>query len=571
MADIGSVENFRRDSLMRDELARLLNTPELRRAPVLTRLLQYLVSETIAGRGRTLKAYTVAVEGLGRESDFDALSDSYPRVQVGRLRKLLEAHYAKFPLAGSSHLVIEPGSYRVRVVSLGSAALSSASSPATETGFVSAVQRASASAPPVVGRFRLSWKWLFLGILLIAILAAVVLTVSRRQSTKIVGDAVLKTPILVLRPVNAFRSDAQTTRVAQLAYAVMADGMSRSWTARLQTGTPSVGTSDGAIYELTPQLVKTGTNSNRLFLRLIEGRTHTVIWSTTVTLSDDPGKVETELAPSIANLMGAFGVIVTTEFRRNQTTFTPGYACMLQYIAFERNHEARQRDRVLKCMPEPVTETRLKAVVLTARAFLALDPSTTGYEKVAAMTRATELANEAVANSPEDAFARFAIARINYLNNDCVTGKRNTLKAVALNPYDPVLVAVLGGLMYQCGDDEALPLIERAFLIRPEGSSYGRLPLALALIVQGKTDQMEILADAHEIGGEKNSAYAQLCDALVFAGLGDRNAAVKSWAKFMVAQPSKDASADTALRNYIFSDGLRAGALKLLTDRNIVG
>ena len=88
--------------------------------------------------------------------------------------------------------------------------------------------------------------------------------------------------------------------------------------------------------------------------------------------------------------------------------------------------------------------------------------------------------------------------------------------------------------------------------------------------MQGKTDQMEILADAHEIGGDKNSAYAHLCDALVFAGLGDREAAVKSWAKFMVAQPLKDASADTALRNYIVSDGLRAGALKFLTDRKIV-
>jgi hypothetical protein len=102
-------------SAMTDELENLLGSPELKSAPVMRRLLTFLVAQTIAGNSRSIKAYTIAVEGLGRSEDFDPLSDSYPRVQVGRLRKILEAHYAHRKGASGPCLYIPRGHYEVRL------------------------------------------------------------------------------------------------------------------------------------------------------------------------------------------------------------------------------------------------------------------------------------------------------------------------------------------------------------------------------------------------------------------------------------------------------------------------
>src|SRR3546814_18756877 len=77
------------------------------------RLLRFLIDQTLAGKGEQLKAYSVAVDGLGRDPDFDAQSDSYPRVQVGRLRRMLDAYYERYGLVNGERLVIPNGAYSV--------------------------------------------------------------------------------------------------------------------------------------------------------------------------------------------------------------------------------------------------------------------------------------------------------------------------------------------------------------------------------------------------------------------------------------------------------------------------
>lgn len=83
------------ESAMRSELYHVLRDHSFLKSPTLSKLLAYLVFETINGNGDKLKSYTVAVDCLGKSPDFDAKSDSYPRVQTMRLRKLLEAFYSK--------------------------------------------------------------------------------------------------------------------------------------------------------------------------------------------------------------------------------------------------------------------------------------------------------------------------------------------------------------------------------------------------------------------------------------------------------------------------------------------
>jgi hypothetical protein len=56
-------------------------------------LLKYLVKESYAGRGSKLKAFTIAVEALGADSEYDPSHDSAVRVIVKRLRESLASYY----------------------------------------------------------------------------------------------------------------------------------------------------------------------------------------------------------------------------------------------------------------------------------------------------------------------------------------------------------------------------------------------------------------------------------------------------------------------------------------------
>lgn len=98
---------------IRGELRRIFDASPFNRSPVMCRLLAFLVEQTMAGNGQRLKAYTIAVDALGREADFDAQSDSYPRVQVGRLRKLLDNFYRENGSLARLRLHIPKGAYEV--------------------------------------------------------------------------------------------------------------------------------------------------------------------------------------------------------------------------------------------------------------------------------------------------------------------------------------------------------------------------------------------------------------------------------------------------------------------------
>jgi len=61
----------------------------------MSKLLRFLVDHKLLDEGKPLTAYAVAVEGLGRDDGFDTQIDSYPRVQIGRLRRMLDHFYLR--------------------------------------------------------------------------------------------------------------------------------------------------------------------------------------------------------------------------------------------------------------------------------------------------------------------------------------------------------------------------------------------------------------------------------------------------------------------------------------------
>lgn len=74
-------------------LERIQAWPGLARSPQLARFLKYIIEAKLEGNEANIKAYSIAVDVLGRPPSFDPQGDPIVRVQARRLRAALEEYY----------------------------------------------------------------------------------------------------------------------------------------------------------------------------------------------------------------------------------------------------------------------------------------------------------------------------------------------------------------------------------------------------------------------------------------------------------------------------------------------
>lgn len=96
------------------ERDRLLSHPEFARSPAMSKLLIFLAENRLSDATFRLTAHIVAVDGMGRDANFDTEINSYPRVQISRLRKMLDNFYIRE--GGENRLKIPVGNYELLLV-----------------------------------------------------------------------------------------------------------------------------------------------------------------------------------------------------------------------------------------------------------------------------------------------------------------------------------------------------------------------------------------------------------------------------------------------------------------------
>ncbi|WP_373476229.1 tetratricopeptide repeat protein [Sphingorhabdus sp.] len=572
-------KNPRWVSAARAELAAILACGHFRKAPKLERLLSYLVEQTLEGKGELLKSYVVGVDGLGRTPDFDPNIDSYPRVQVLRLRKMLEGYYARHDPVGDMCLYIPGGSYGVRLARRAKAYPELISSPGeTRAGSsrvpefpapaeanentVSISHAQDIEARPVFqpeGRRR-SWPefpWaLFALLTLIAGLAGGYYLWGNAAPPAAKVSATAERPILFLeRPGSA--SDTQSQAIAGEVHAKLADSISRSWVVRLLLDEPGAAASQSgkASYRLALQLGEPQAGERSLYLRLTDNRSDELLWSSSASF-DSVKPLSDNLGRSIVQLAGPFGMIAARETKASRRVYGPGYPCLLGYLDFLNTQDMALRSQLSDCLKVPIGDGRLDAVRLGLLSFHVVETAPLSGRS-AAMGNALSLAQQAIRSDPKEAYGHFAMARIYFVSGNCPKGVLHTGHAAEANPYDPVLLAVLGNFSALCGDPRGEQLLARAFAVRSPGESYARLSLILAAIRSGRTDLLGSLsAEAENIPGT-NPAYHHLCETLIAAASGDLPGARAQWQKFAAVSAAPDGTPDEMMQPLILSRQVR--------------
>ncbi|MCR9089692.1 MAG: hypothetical protein NXH97_23505 [Rhodobacteraceae bacterium] len=92
-------------------LAQLFESSAFARSERMRAFLEYVVTETLAGRSSSIRAKTIAHDVYGRDPSQEDYSENIVRVDARRLRRLLEEHYAEDGVSALVKIRIAKGTY----------------------------------------------------------------------------------------------------------------------------------------------------------------------------------------------------------------------------------------------------------------------------------------------------------------------------------------------------------------------------------------------------------------------------------------------------------------------------
>jgi len=97
--------------LLKDELNRILKTPYFKSSKILSNFLQFIMTQTLNGKGQSPKVYLVSMEVLEKSTDFNPQLDAIVRIHTRRRWKLLEENCGESELNDLLKISIPMDSY----------------------------------------------------------------------------------------------------------------------------------------------------------------------------------------------------------------------------------------------------------------------------------------------------------------------------------------------------------------------------------------------------------------------------------------------------------------------------
>lgn len=436
-------------SPIKDELDRVLGDPVFVRSPILTRLLRYLVDQSVAGVEH-LKSYTVAVEGLGRDAAFDASSDSYARVQIGRLRRALDAYYAAREGTPGPRLAFSDGSYLVHLED--------------SEDHVAAAAVPEVPQPELAGP-RPVHAWQPVALTLACLLGAVALVLFQaRQEAANWSN--------VDYPIVAVQADYP----GGAGNAVEANAL-RHRASYLLSRYPAIRVAPAGASQ-SDYLIRLGYRhqGNVLFSRaeIIDQRRQRVIWSAPDAPTGPPGAgvagADAALADITVRAASANGLIHGNERRNTRSADTP-YGCWLLFGAdLQRNLFAPDKasaacaEKWYRAVPTNPTAAEVYSWTLMDRA--AASPTREGYDRL--LTQALRIVEEHQALHPEAINIFGSAIRVYSMAGNTTALRQAAARAIRLNGENPALRAYVGAMLALYGEPLSADYLHAAGTTLPD-------------------------------------------------------------------------------------------------------
>lgn len=504
------------------ERDRLLCSSEFARSPTMSKLLRYLVDHKLLEENTPLTAYAVAVNALGRDDSFDTQIDSYPRVQVGRLRRMLDHfylreksesrlfipyhHYEIILGANESdsdvdHVPVDPEQFG------GETIVSS-----TETEMPT---RSLASRMPVVGRSYI------LTVLAAMTLIAVGITYYLQKTDSVTGTGIAYPAVIVKATEGIINSSSQAK--LEMIHSHLVGALEKFDQVRVFDEDADPISSSQYLLESS----NLNDAADRVQLRLVDSATREVIWSSRIEMTTSQER-EADLDRAVIDIAGPYGKIAQHELSKYRVDFSPGYPCLLQFHQYMRYRDSALLEPVLQCMDASAqqfpNDSYLMSMVAVAKNLserFGLEDEIDGLGKDFAL-RAAKLDNDS-------ASATFAVAQSAFLESDCRKGASWGERAVSLNPLNSRIMGYLGMYMLACNMQEGEAYSTRALEMDPNADQVVAATAAMQKLRRGDAKGAQELSSKYMDSVPGAAPGLEISYILSSAMLGQKDEARKTW------------------------------------------
>ena len=508
---------------VRAALERVLASEAFRGSAQLVAFLRFVVEAALRGEGDRIKGYTIAIEALGRNQDFDPQIDPIVRVEAARLRRAIDRYYAGEGADDPLQIELPRGSYvpvfRARDV--------------RETGWPARLRGAIAYLLVDHHRLAAALVLLVIGAAIYGLVDFLVLDKTPRPPDEPTLATTGETPASPWRsrpalPVVAVEpfQVAGTPAVPQAALAALR-GRIRDALARFDdivvvtdpagaapaARSPPDGGVKASEYRLAATAELREDGALRLSFRLIAA-SGVVAWTRSyerVALDGKPGGDEEAVVREVtATLAQPYGIIQAYEHAQPLAEGgDPRRRCLFEAYAYWRNYDPLQHARARDCLERAVESDPAFSLGFAVLAPLYLDEyrnATNTRAGEPALDRALKTARRAVELKPGSARAHETLMDVHFVRREYPQALAAGEKALALNPYDPDIVADLGARLVASGEvARGARLLREAsatIMVRPAWHDFY---LFLAAYLAGDQDEAAryaslILTDTFPLG-----------------------------------------------------------------------
>ncbi len=559
---------------MRAQLNRVVESPYLKGSARRRDLLCYLVDETLAGRGKKLKGYSVALAVFGRDDSFDPSSDPVVRLEAGRLRRSLDTYYVNAGKRDTLRITIPKGAYIAHFARLAQVDPVEPIDVTVPDSAPTQTREEVAAEAPGTGKVRSNR--LFAVLAGLAVLAVAGLSWFWLRSDMPVLAAA-KGPAVIVLPFEALDASGDTHRIASSITHDLISDLMRFPDLRLYSAQASVRQgADADPMELGRELgvsyaVRGNVQSNagklRLSAQLSDTSTGQVLWSGSFDRALTPGNLlgmRSELSATVATALGEpFGVVNAATAHRltaDGAPSMPSYACVLRAYEYRRSFEDKLFEPALACLKVAVAEEPDYAEAWAMLGWLHLETARQDMVPVAEHPASMIAAYDAAAHSVdldsgnERGFE--ALAAIEFSNGNFAEAERLQRKALALNPHNPEVLVQLGWRLAVRGNwDEGLPFLEEAIARSANPPGWYFHMVAVHDYLEG--NYASALAAAQR-SANVGSAIGLSLAAISHAKLGDMDAAHNDLAEMAEAWPLLGRDPAAAYSNFQVDDQMVA-------------
>ena len=476
-------------------LAKILASPEFGNASRLKELLSYLVSSSLSGDADRLKGYAIGVDVFDRPEDFDPAIDSIVRVQVGRLRKLLETYYGGSGESDEMIITLPKGSY---APVFASRQARSAPAAETETG---ARQK---SGPPPTDEHRAAqgdapWRRrAFLSLSAALVLACILLVMLVRGRGAEVDLAIVEPqgPVVFVERYATSNDTELSRRLRDGLQYELVDHLTRFPDLFvLGIDTVRAGARSGAGPRVDFRLTGTVQVENghiRVASQLVQDSSGAVVWSeiSDGEMNDASGilRIQSDTAASVATALGQpNGVIqenMRMELTRAKDVALEDYLCVLDAYEYERAKTRAKHAEVRDCLEKATRRSASYASAWAKLSWVYGDEQRYGFNlrKTAAppFERARDAAERAVQADPTNAQGHQYLALALFSLHADAGFRGAAQRALELNPNNAELLADIGWNLVLLNDSErGKQMIEKALVLNPGHPPWYHTGLAL--------------------------------------------------------------------------------------------